>query len=124
MRKALFLALCIGSFHSGAWAKYVVTGPIEGNVCHGFGIEWCGLHKIDAVRGDGGRPYKVKTTFDSVTKFNETKGRCWIVTKSKGGGLLNWGVNVIKQPIFLEMTPTRKYEELDVEYVTFPCLKR
>lgn len=124
MRKALFLALCIGCFHSAAWAKYVATGPIEGNVCHGFGIEWCKFHKIAAVRGDGGRPYEVKTTYDSVTEYNETKGRCWIETKSKGGGLLNWGVNAIKQPIFLEITPSRKYEELDVEYITFPCIKR
>ncbi|MFZ3040677.1 MAG: hypothetical protein WA108_02625 [Thiobacillus sp.] len=124
MKKALFLALCFSCFHSTAWAEYVATGPIEGNVCKGFGIEWCSYREIAAVRGDGDRLYEVKTTYDSVTEYDKTKKRCWIKTKSKDGGLISWGVNALKQPVFLEKTSSGKLEELDVEYITFPCLKR
>lgn len=124
MKKALFLALCIGCFHSASWAEYIATGPFEGNVCHGFGIEVCGLHKIAAVRGDDGRLYEVKTNYGSVTEYKESKRRCWIKTKSKVGGFLSWGGNAIKQPVFLERTSSGEHEELDVEYITFPCIKR
>lgn len=124
MKKMLLLALCIGGVQSPSWAEYVATGSIDGNVCRGFGIEWCKFHQIAAVKGDGGRLYEIKTSFDSVTEYDESKRRCWIRTKSKAGGLISWGVNAIKQPVFLERTSSGKYEELDVEYVTFPCIKR
>lgn len=106
-----------------AWAEYVATGPIKGNVCRGIGIEVCGLHRVVAVKGDDGRLYEVSTRYDSVTEYKEGSGRCWIKTKSSGGGIFSWGVNAIKQPTFLEITDG-KYKELDVEYLTFRCVKR
>lgn len=123
-KRVLFLALCFSCYQSTVWAEYVATGSIEGNVCRGFGIEWCSYRKIVAVRGDDGRLYEVKTTYGSVTEHNETKKRCWIKTKSKGGGLISWGVNALKQPVFFGRTSSGKLEELDVEYITFPCQKR
>jgi len=124
MSKVLFVVLCIGCFHSAVWAEYIATGSIEGTVCHGLGIQVCNKHTIAAVRGDGGRLFEVKTIYDSVTEYNGAKKRCAIKTKLKGGGFFNWGVNAVKQPVFLEMTSSGKYEELDVEYISFPCVKR
>lgn len=109
---------------SPSYADYIVSGQIEGNVCHGIGIEWCELHKIAAVKGDDGRLYEPKTNYASVTEYKESSGRCWIKTKQTGGGLISWGVNAMKQPTFLEKTSSGEYKELDVEYLVFHCIKR
>lgn len=124
MRKALVVAVVVGCFHSASWAKYIATGPFEGNVCRGIGIEVCDLRKIAAVRGDDGRLYEVTTTFDSVTEYSESKKRCWVTTKRKGGGLFSWAINAAKQPVFFERTTAGRLEEIDVDYLTFPCVKR
>lgn len=125
MKKTIILmAVCAAISVSPSWAAYVATGPIEGNVCWGIGIEVCGLHKVAAVKGDDGRLFEVSTKYDSVTEYKESSGRCWIKTKSSGGGLFSWGINAIKQPTFLEITDSGKYKELDVEYLTFKCVKR
>lgn len=123
MNKSLAVAFAV-AFSAPAWADYYATGPIEGNVCWGFGIEVCGLHTIAAVKGDDGRLYEVQRQFSSVTEYKESTGRCWIKTKAKGGGLLSWGINTITQPVFYERTSSGEHKELDVEYVTFKCVKR
>jgi hypothetical protein len=107
-----------------SYADYIVTGQIEGNVCHGIGIEWCEFHKIAAVKGDDGRLYEPKLHYESVTEFKESSGRCWIKTKQTGGGIISWGINAIKQPVFLERNSSGEYKELDVEYLVFKCVKR
>lgn len=117
-------AILMALISTSARADYFAVGPIEGNVCWGFGIEVCALHEISAVRGDDDRLYEVKRQFTSVTEYKENSSRCWITTKSKGGGLISWGINAIKQPIFLERTSSSKYKELDVEYLTFKCVRR
>lgn len=107
-----------------AQADYFVTGQIEGNVCHGFGIEWCRFHKIAAVKDGKGQLYEVKTRYESVGEYNENDKRCWVNTKSKGAGVVSWVANVRKNYTYLEKNSSGGYEELDVEYLTFPCTKR
>lgn len=124
MKRMSAVTLIALGFSAPAEADYYATGPIEGNVCRGFFIEACGLHKITAVKGDDGRLYAVQTRFASVTEYNEGTGRCWIRTKAEGGGLLSWAVNAAKQPVFYARTPDGEYRELDVDYVTFKCAKR
>lgn len=114
------IALLIVPIPANAW--YEAVGKIEGQVCHGFVIEMCGLHNIDAVKGDEGRMYEVKRSFDSVTEYKESSERCWIRTKSMQLGLFNPVANSILQPTFYEKVDG-KYEKLDVEYVTFKCRK-
>lgn len=107
-----------------AFADYLVKGPIEGNVCWGLGIEVCGLKKLDAVKGADGRLFTISDRFKSVSEYNSAKGRCWIRTKSTGGGLFSWGVNAAIQPEFFEKTDSGEYKKHDVEYVTFKCIEQ
>lgn len=118
------LLLSLFCMCSPALAEYVATGPIEGNVCKGFGIEVCSTHTIVAVKGDDGRMYTVNRQFPSVTEYKEKTGRCWINTKAKGWGLISSAINAAKQPVFFERSPSGEYKELDVEYLTFKCAKR
>lgn len=107
-----------------AFADYCAVGEIEGNLCKGFIVEACKLVRIDAVKGDDGKLFTVKRCYPSVSEYDQTKGRCWIRTKSTGGGLLSWAFNAPQQSVFYHKTAHGEYEELDVEYVTFKCVPR
>jgi hypothetical protein len=119
-------ALTVGLLFNpaGAQAEYCAIGNIKGNVCSGFVIEACKFVQVDAVKGDDDKLYTVNRCYGSVSEYSESKGRCWIKTKSKGGGLLSWGVNAATQPEFFHLSENGDYEKLDVEYLTFKCQKR
>lgn len=106
------------------FAEYCAIGNIKGSVCKGFILESCKHVQIDAVKGDGDKLYTVNRCFDSVTEYSESKGRCWIRTKSQGGGLISWGINTAIQPEFLHLNEDGSYEALDVDYLTFKCQTR
>jgi hypothetical protein len=76
-----------------ARADYVATGSIRGNVCWGFIIESCSFHPIDAVEGEDGRLYTMRTRYKTVSEYDEKMGRCWIRTKSTSGGFWPWATN-------------------------------
>lgn len=120
MNKIAIIALLIST---QARADYLVWGEIEGTVCWGIGIEVCSQKKLHAVKGKDGRLYTISDRFESVSEYNETKGRCWIRTKSTGGGLISWGINTAIQPEFYEKLPSGEFKKHDVEYVTFKCKK-
>ena len=122
MRNKFIIAFYLVCFNYSSLADYVATGQFEGTVCHGIGITWCESHTIAAVKGDDGKPYSLRKTFNEVTEYNgET---CIIKTKQSGGALINGVINAAKQPDFLEKTESGDYKKLDVEYITFPCVKR
>jgi hypothetical protein len=120
------LALALASATTSATASpmFVATGPIKGNACKGFVIEWCRTYRIDGVKGKDGKLYTVKTEYDTVDEYNEQSKLCWIRTKSKGAGWLSLGINAVWQPVFVTKTDSGTYEELDVEYLVFSCAKR
>jgi len=105
-------------------ADYCAVGTIEGNVCKGFVIESCKFVRVDAVKGDNGKLFTVKECYDEVSEYSEGKGRCWINTKSKGSGVLSWAINAAAQPEFLHKNENGEYEKIDVEYLTFECVRR
>ena len=105
-------------------AEYCAVGKISGNVCKGFVIEACKFVQVDAVKDDNGKLFTVKECYNDVSEHSESKGRCWINTKSKGGGDISWALNTATQPEFLHKNESGKYEEIDVEYLTFKCVKR
>lgn len=105
-------------------AQYVATGPYKGTVCSGFIIESCATHEIAAVKGKDGKLYALKTEHQSVDQHSEAKKRCHIRTKSSGAGLLSVGVNAVIQPVFLAKQSNGEYKELDIEYLSFPCIKK
>ena len=119
---AFFLVLMFSS--DKVQAEYVAIGPIEGNVCQGWGIQVCGRRKLEAVKDDGGRLHKILKIYAEVSEFKESSSRCFIKTKFSGLGLLSSGVNAVKQPVFLERTSTGELKELNVDYITFKCIKR
>ncbi len=105
-------------------AEYCSIGKITGNVCKGFVIESCKFVRVDALKDDEGNLFAVKSCYRNVSTYKEENGRCWINTKSKGGGALSWAKNALSQPNFLHKNKKGKYEEIDVEYLTFKCVKR
>lgn len=103
-------------------ADFYAVGPFEGQVCWGVVIEACGLKPLHAVEGSDGKLYTIATTYKSVS--DHKNGRCWIRTKSKGAGLISFGVNAMTQPKFYEKTGGNDFKQHDVEYVTFKCVER
>lgn len=118
------LAVLAVSVPSAAWPEYCATGPIRGNICSGFVIESCSFVRVDAVEGDNGQLYTVRDCYESVSEYKEGDGRCWIRTKSSGAGLWSWMTNAAVQPKFFHKNDRGEYEELDVEYLVFECVKR
>lgn len=111
-------------------SQYVVTGQIDGNVCWGFSlIKSCKLHKIDAIKGEDGKLYPMNSSYSAVSEYNGTTKRCWIQVKAMtGNGMGSDAISVItnavsSRPEFFEKVEGR-FEKIDVEYVTFPCVKQ
>lgn len=121
----LFLSGCIAVITiipTFAMADYIATGPIRGQECTSYIIfDSCKSRRIDAVEDDNGQPFTVKNNYSQVSDYKN--GRCWIKTKSVGGGLLSWATNALKAPVFLEKKKDGSYEKLDIEYLVFPCKK-
>lgn len=125
MRGRIFVSLSLMFLiFSEAHADYCAVGKIEGNVCKGFVIESCKFVRVDAVKGDNGKLFTVNECYSDVSEHSEGKGRCWINTKSKGGGAISWALNAATQPEFLHKNENGEYEEIDVEYLTFKCVRR
>ena len=108
---------------TNAFAEYCAVSKIKGNVCSGFVIEACKFVVVDAVKRDDGKLYELSRCYESVSDYSESKGRCWVRTKSKGAGLFSWGVNAADQPEFYHLKDDGTYEEIDVEYLSFKCRK-
>jgi len=118
------LTVCVLLFSAEVMAEYCAVGKIEANECSGFIIKSCGFIEVDAVRDDEGKLFYPKKCYESVTEYKSSKGRCWINTKSKGGGLISWGINTAVQPDFLHKNSSGKYEDIDADYITFNCIKK
>lgn len=103
---------------------FVATGQIEGNVCHGFVVESCHLVTLDAVKGHDGEFYTVKRHYSHVSEYSESQHHCWITVKSRGLGIISWVINWFTGPEFYRKDAIGRYVSVDVDYVTFDCIKR
>lgn len=118
-------AICVTAFLLMAMpvsADYVVTGKITGQVCKGFGIKSCSFVDVDAVEGDDGRLYTMNRRYKDVSDYSASKGRCWIRTKPREGGIIGWAIGAVSGSTFYTQT-ANGYEKADVESITFPCRK-
>lgn len=115
-----FCAALTSLLAMSASADYVATGDIEGQACSGFGIQSCSHVSVDAVEGDDGRLHTVKRRYSSVSDYNANKGRCWIETKARGGGVIGWVAGAISGPDFYTETEDG-FKKVDIDYITFPC---
>ena len=118
----MYFALTVAS--SAAIADYAVVGKVEGNSCWGVGFQMCSLKTIEAVKGEDGKLYTVADSFAKVSEYNAAKGRCWIKTKDSSLGLISMAANSAFSPTFYEKTSSGEFKKVDVEYVTFKCIKQ
>lgn len=117
-----FFGLITCSF---AHAAYLVNGKVEGQVCKGVGIEVCEMREVSAVKDKEGRISPIAERFEDVTEYSESKKRCLIRTKASKASIIAWAAsNKTDQPTFYERTPGGSYKEVDVRYVSFPCIKQ
>jgi hypothetical protein len=121
---AVLFAIPLFLIATVSYADYCAVGEIKGNICKGFVIESCRHVRVDAVKGDDGRLFSVKTCYSEVSDYRESDDRCWIRTKSKGLGFWSSALNAAKQPEFFTKKENGEYEEIDVEYLVFKCVKR
>lgn len=119
MRGYLLFALGVASA-SIAHAGYHVTGPVEGTVCSGVIIQSCSKRRVDAVEGENGQLHHMKRYFEEVSSYSQARGRCGIVLKSGGIGVLKFLADKARLPNFYEQVGDR-YERIDVESLSFNC---
>ncbi len=107
-----------------ATAEYIVTGKIRGQECTNYIVfESCTWRSIDVASGAGGRFFTLPQRYPEVSQHSEKKGRCWINIKSRRWGLISGSINLYSYVTFYEKLQDGSYEELDVEYLMFPCRK-
>ena len=105
-------------------AEYIVTGKIRGQECTSYIVfESCTWRSIDSAGGGSGRLYTLPRRYPEVSQHSEKKGRCWIDIKSRRWGLISGVINLFSDVTFYEKQKDGSYEELDVEYLMFPCRK-
>ena len=110
---------------SNSYAEYAAIGTIQGNHCSGLFIKTCGLKDIAAVSGSDGKLHEIKTTYDSVTEYKETTGKCFIrVSRSSGLGPISWAINYWKGTEFYAKDSSGEFTSVDIEYITFKCKKQ
>jgi hypothetical protein len=102
---------------------FIVTGPIKASDCWDFGISVCSTKTVTEVRKDGMR-YEMPQYFDKVSEYNERTKVCHINTKSKGAGLLSFGLNTAFQPDFWGVDKNGKFGKIDADYIYFNCIKK
>jgi hypothetical protein len=102
---------------------FIVTGPIKASDCWDFGISFCSTKTVTEVRKDGMR-YEMPQYFDKVSEYNERTKVCHINTKSKGAGLLSFGLNTAFQPDFWGVDKNGKFGKIDADYIYFNCIKK
>ena len=112
----LFLSLCFSNISK---ADYYVNGKIEGGhkSYMGFVLE---IVSVDAV-GQKGKLFNLATVYKKVSEYNEIKKRCWIRTEL---GLIGKALNLFNNEQFWERKKDGSYRELNLEYITFPCIKK
>jgi hypothetical protein len=102
---------------------YIVTGTIKASDCWDFGVSVCSTKTVTEVRKDGMR-YELPQYFERVSEYNDRTKVCHINTKSKGAGLLSFGVNAAFQPDFWGYDKNGKFGKIDADYIYFSCIKR
>ena len=101
----IFLLILCNSVQADS---FLITGAPQGEVCKFAGL-LCSMHDIAGVRLDNGQVHMRPYSYAKVDQYSEDKKRCWIKT---GGGVK-----------FVEQTSFGTYKDIDVETVSFPCIK-
>lgn len=113
-----FTFLIIGA----AKADYYVIGDITGGISKYFGFALT-TTKVDAVKGEDGKFYSLAMSYVNVDEYKEKDKRCWINLKSKSEiGRL---ISLFKSNDFYVKNTKGELSKIDnLEYITFPCVKK
>lgn len=111
--------LSISSSHAG----YLVQGSVKAEDCYDLGIKICSTKTVTEVRKDG-RRFEIANYFEDVSSYEASRGMCWINTKSRGLGILSYGVNALTQPEFWGYDKNGKYVKIDADNIYFKCVKQ
>lgn len=120
--RKIIAAICLALLSTQSLAAYCATDQINGNVCKGFIIESCSFIAIHAIEGDSGQMYELSQCYEDVSDYDASRERCWIRTKSEGWGLISNAINLMSGTKFYHRDNSGNFEEVDVEYLTFPCV--
>jgi hypothetical protein len=118
-----------------AQAKYYAKGEIIGYAHGTIGKYFQAFitaspRKLYAMKGEDGKLYEIPRVYPDSNVDLHGNNRCIVRTKisNDSANLLINGivaaVNSYKQPVFLGKNKEGGYEELDVEYLSFECIKR
>lgn len=118
-----------------ALAKYYAKGEIIGYAHGSIGKFFQAFitaspRKLFAMQGEDGKIYKIPRVYPDSNVETLGGNRCIVRTKisNDSANLLINGivaaVNSYRQPVFLGKNKEGDYEELDVEYLSFECIKR
>ena len=119
MKKLLGIVVLGLLWSNVGFADYYVTGKIQGanKKLLGFATQ---IVSVDAV-GKPGDLYSLQMRYKKVSEYDKKKGRCWIYTElSQVGKVLNF----FKNQSFYQRKSDGSYKKLNLEYITFPCVKR
>ena len=114
----VILSSCFILLHSTiTLARYVATGPYEGEVCKGFIIEACSYERLDAIKKDG-QLYNISQSWDKVDEYSN--GRCWFFFRQGATGkFLN------RPPEFYQKNDSGEWVKINVgNSVRFKCEER
>jgi hypothetical protein len=104
-----------------ARADYFATGPIYAEDCYDLGVKICSKMTVTEVRRDGQR-YEIGRVYPSVSYYSN--GKCSIDTKSRGAGIISFGLNMATQPDFWGYDKSGKYVKIDADRIFFSCFKQ
>lgn len=103
-------------------ADYYVTGKIRGSECTNYlVVSSCSFVNIDAVAGSDGKLFYLAKRYDEVSEFNGR--RCIVRVKSTGAGVWSGVINMFRNVTFFTKK-NKKFEEVDIDYLTFPCVRK
>ena len=118
-----------------ALAKYYAKGEIigysHGSISKFFqGFITAAPRKIYAIKGEDGKLFEIPRIYPDSNVEKLGGNRCIVRTKISNDSdnlLINAivaTVNSYRQPTFLGKNKDGSYEELDVEYLSFECIKK
>ena len=101
------------------FADYYVTGKIQGanKKLLGFATSIVDVHAV----GKPGDLYSLQLRYEKVSEYSKSKGRCWIKTEL---GQIGKVLNFFKNQSFYQRQSDGSYKKLNLEYITFPCVKK
>ena len=104
-----------------ASADYYVTGQIQGWETRFLGAVG---HFVNVdIYKSGDDYYEMKKVYSKVSDYKKKENRCWINTK-KSSDIFSMALNFFSTTAFIEVQDDGSYKEVDVEFLTFPCVKR